>query len=66
MRVVKTMSATIEYKVGNETHRITRDDYHMDIDRYLTAYNIKEENNGVTRMVKIPDSRVVMIYEDEK
>lgn len=56
------MSATIEYELNGETHSITREDYHTDVDRYVTALDYDSDGRGV-RKVKIPDTRVVMIHE---
>jgi archaeosine-15-forming tRNA-guanine transglycosylase len=57
------MPATIEYEVDGETHSITRQEYHMDVDGYVTAYT--QNGTEITRKVKIPEHRVVMIYETD-
>jgi len=58
------MTATIEYELDGETHSITRDEHHMDTPRYVTAYD-NPDGEGVTRLVKIPDCRVVMIHDND-
>jgi len=57
------MTATIEYELDGETHTVTREHYHTDVDRYVTAYN--QNATKITQKVKIPDCRVVMIHETE-
>lgn len=57
------MPATIEYEVDGETHSITREEYHTDVDGYVTAYN--NGKNTVERKVKVPEHRVVVIYEND-
>lgn len=54
------MTATIEYELGGETHSITREEAHTELEGYVVAYD--EEERGVSRKVKIPKERVVMIY----
>ena len=55
------MTATIEYELDGETHTVTREQYHTDVDRYVTAFN--QQGTEITQKVKIPDTRVVMIHE---
>lgn len=57
------MTTTIEYELNGETHTVTREHHHTDVDRYVTAYN--QNGTEITQKVKIPDSRVVMIHETE-
>lgn len=57
------MSPKITYEsADNAPVHIERDEWHNDVDGFVTAYDTKEER-GVCRKVSIPKERVISIKE---
>ena len=57
------MTVTIEYETPDGIAEIIREDYQVNEDGFVTAYDNPDGQAGVDRKVRLPQHRVVRIDE---
>lgn len=57
------MSPTIHYDTGGEVTAIRRDEYHINDDGFVVAFDNPTDQSGTYQKVKIPKERVIRIND---